>query len=180
LYQDIYALYPYGIAAASLARYELKKTPTKDIAQKVYTMYASGIDTNIESMKKYEGMRIIVPNTYMSKAALYRDLYSYQVVTKEDVVKSYEDAHREIKVQNNKISEQFNLLSYTEFLLSVGEKTKAEELIAAIDGGGVTDMVKKNLSNVKGSKTDYKNIAIFFSSKERSQKFADFFIQFGW
>lgn len=179
LYKDIYTFHPYGIAAAEIGKYELTKDPTK--AKDIQALYSPIIDKNIEDMRNFEGMKILVPNTYMAKAGFYRKLHAHGAVTKDQVVEVYEMAHKETKVQGNKVSEQFNLLSYADFLLlDDKDYSKAEDLILIISNDGPTDMIKKNLSKAAGAKNDYKNLYTFYSSDKKSKTFALFFSQFGW
>lgn len=180
LYTDIYTLHPYGIAGANIARYELAASSTESKAKELYIKYSESIDTNIQEMRASEGMRQLVPNTYMAKAALYRDLYAFKVVTKEQVIELYELADKETKVQNNQITQQFNTLRYADFLAEVGDLDKMTVLIVGLNVAGVSDMVTRNLSTLPGSKKDYSNLAKVFEKGKPTDNFVNFFKQFNW
>ncbi len=181
LYTDIYALHPYGIAAANIARHDLAASSTESNAKEFYGKYSTVIDKNIEEMKPFEGMRQLVPNTYMAKAALYRDLYPFKVVTKEQVVELYELADKEAKVQNNQITQQFNTLRYADFLAEIGEIEKMTVLIIGLNvGSGVSEMVRRNLSNLPSAKVDYKNLAKIVEKGKSTDNVVSFFKQFKW
>jgi hypothetical protein len=176
LYTDIYNIYPYGIAAARKGIYELKQSPSTSTAQTVLEKYSSSIDSNIESMKPFVGMKTLVPNTYMAKNSMYRELYKYGVVTSGQIIDLYEKADAEAKAQGNKITEQFNLLSYANYLASLGQTEKTKIILGSIKTSGVEAMINRNLSK-ESSKLDYPAL-VALSKKDTLVK--EFFSQFSW
>jgi hypothetical protein len=112
----------------------------------------------------------------MAKNSMYRELYKYGVVTSGQIIDLYEKADAEAKAQGNKITEQFNLLSYANYLASLGQTEKTKIILGSIKTSGVEAMINRNLSK-ESSKLEYSSLAEL-AKKDKTVK--EFFSQFSW
>jgi hypothetical protein len=174
--KKIYDLYPYSIAAVRLAKLELQKIESKDGAMGIWSKYKDSIEMGRQEMFEKEGLRHMAANTILNEAQLSRDLEKYGLSTSEETLKLFDLAYSTSKLFSPKPTQQFVLLFYAEYLVSMNDREKAFSLLAIINEEGPRSAIKINLSS-PGAKDEYINLAKFATENKEA---GSFFKQFGW
>lgn len=150
VFSTIYNMYPFGIAAAELAIIELSSpTATGTRAYDIKKKYDLVIDKDIDTLRKYEGMKSLVPMTFMAKAKMYEALYNKNAASKEEVLEKYNLADKESALAGNNIAKQFNLLDTANFLATIKENDNAKLLFTSFINSNVEPMIDRNLKTRK-------------------------------
>ena len=153
--KKILELYPMPSVAARVAQYELKRNPTKENALALRALYFERIVLGANVFSQKEGLSHFVPETYYILAQFLRESESVGAATTVEVREYYDKAYTESLAQNQPITKQFIMLSYTDYLLSKKLNKDAEKILGELLKENLTPMVIRNLIATKGASYSY-------------------------
>ena len=153
--KKILELYPMPSVAARVAQYELKRNPTKENALALRALYFERIVLGANAFSQKEGLAHFVPETYYILAQFLRESESVGAATTVEVREYYDKAYTESLAQNQPITKQFIMLSYTDYLLSKKLNKDAEKILGELLKENLTPMVIRNLIATKGASYSY-------------------------
>lgn len=145
--QKILEIYPFGIASARVARFELMKTPSTTTAKTMYDKYISDIKINISNFTGVDGLSHFIPSTYLNTAFFLVDAKKYGVSNEAEIRSYYDKAYSTSIADQNTVTAEFTLLSYANYLLKEGDKSDAESLISKLLTINTGDMVRNETKN---------------------------------
>ncbi len=142
-----YNLYPFAMAISRMMRYEMNQAKTKEEVQAIYDKYSPAFDQSLTQINAASGEKKYVGSSMLGKARVLAIMQKYNLVSKGEVEKMYEDTiqkTRELKMDN---TEQFSILTYADYEMSQGDIAKADALIAILSKMTLSTMVKENLAS---------------------------------
>jgi hypothetical protein len=145
--KKIIDLYPFGIASARVARYELLNNPSTSTAQDMYNRYIEDINLNISSFSGRDGLSHFIPSTYLNTAYFLREAEKYGVSNREEIRSYFDKAFSFSLASQNMVTAEFTLLSYADYLLKINQTQDAESVISKLLTISTSDMVKNETKN---------------------------------
>jgi hypothetical protein len=159
--RKITELYPFGIASARVARYELLKDPSTTTARRMHDRYMEDISKNITYFTGRDGLSHFIPSTYLNTAYFLIEAEKYGVSDTEEVRKSFDSAYSTAVSSQNNTTAEFTLLSYANYLLSKDLKPEAESVLTKLAAINTSKMVKMS---TEGGLADYKSLSTYLKS----------------
>lgn len=140
LYQRIYDMHPFGLAAAKLAGAHIRKTRTGDTISDgdyaVVLRYIGDIDKNLPELETSPAFKRFIPVTLLIKAALFRIMedvgrqVDQPIENRYSVEEIYLLAITRARILNIAPVEQFSVLYYADYMAKKGNKTKVMALLS--------------------------------------------------
>lgn len=144
-----YNLYPFAMTIARMMTYEMGNVKTKEEVQAIYDKYSPAFDKSLVQINAASGEKRYIGSSMLGKARVLTIMQKYNLVSRAEVEKMYEDTiqkTRELKMGN---TEQFSILRYTDYEMTQGYIAKADALIAILSKMTLSTMVKENLMSRK-------------------------------
>lgn len=157
--KKILELYPMNIALAKVARFELKKSPSKEVAQMMYDTYMPQIASTTKIFDQAEGLSHFTPQAYLATALFLRSAEMYGVSTTTEVRSYFDRAHSSSLAFNQQITKQFIMLGYLDYLLSRNLQADAQSIMVRFAAENPTPMIVTNLKATHGA--DYPSIVSY-------------------
>ncbi len=170
--KKILELYPMNIALSNVARLELKKSPSKENAKKLYDTYIPQIASTTLYFDGAEGLSHFSPQALLGTSYFLRDVEVYGVSSTTEVRAYFDQAYVSSLRHNQTITKQFILLGYADYLLSKKLNKDAVTVLVQLDREALTPMVSGNLKTTKGS--EYPNLLSFTKTSANSTTTAEF------
>lgn len=174
--KKIFALYPFGITAARLARSELARAIHPDEAKYVYDKYKDFILRGREEMLQRVGLRHMAANCILNEYYLSRDLEKYKLATSSDTRQLIDLAYTTGKLHSPQITQQYIALDYAEYMAMTGDQKKAYDILLTLKNEGVSPIIVSALKQT-GSQAEYPHLSVLAKTDEQFKKS---FSEFGW
>lgn len=131
------ALYPFAFARIWMIGYELNTIKEGIVAKQLYEQSRSGIESNIEDLKKWSGEVVELTSTMSANARLLSRLaLEYDAVSSEDVSTAFETLIDYDDARDLIVNKQYALVHYADFLSGAGEFEKAAQMIRMVTDEG--------------------------------------------
>lgn len=141
-----YDLYPLPGSALYLLRDALVRAESQQEANIIYEKYKINIDSGIKFMKSTTGELVEATSAMLARARILELLYTrFWLVTREEVESAYRELAQFDQEINFQVNKQYALLSYANFLFSIGEVSHAQRILLIIMNDGLNPALIESL-----------------------------------